>query len=121
VEPRLSAAGALTFDNAAVAAGLAAAPARYRATWSRFDNLTGVSQRLGESESVTTTLPAPAGLAAANGGIIEIAIAADSAQYPSWGQPARVYFRRADSAWRLIGLERLHDGPSPAAADGKSR
>jgi hypothetical protein len=122
VDPALSAAGALTFGNAAVAAAVAGAPSRYLATWSRFDNVTGATERIGESESATSPLAAPTNLTAANGGIIEVALAAESAQYPSWRQPVRIYFRRADSAWKLIGLERLHDGPpDPPVAGGKRR
>lgn len=122
IDPRLSAAGVLTFENAAVAAGFAAAPTRYRATWSRFDNIAGTSERIGESDGAQTSLTAPYGVTVANGGILEVAVTADSPQYPSWSQPVRVYFRRADSAWKLIGLERLHDGPPPPVAGiGKSR
>jgi hypothetical protein len=53
VNPRLDAAGQLTFENAAVAAGFAQAPVGYRAAWFRFDNATGATQPIGETRSAT--------------------------------------------------------------------
>ena len=70
VNPRLDAAGALTFDNAAVAAGFAEPPTEYRAAWSRFDNATGAAQPIAETRSATTTMPAPRGLPAATGSFV---------------------------------------------------
>lgn len=122
VDPRLGPAGELTFDNAAVAARFASAPATYRATWSRFDNATGTSQRIGDSESTTTTVAPPGGLPSGNGSIIDIAVAAVSAEHRSWSQPVHIYFRRIGATWKLIGLERLPDVvPPPASTEGKRR
>ena len=77
VNPRLDAAGALTFENAAVAAGVAEPPAEYRAAWSRFDNATGAAQPIGETRSATTTMPPPADLPAATGSFVQIDISAE--------------------------------------------
>jgi hypothetical protein len=108
VDPRLDG-GTLTFGNAAVSAGFAAAPARYLAVWSRFDNATGEKQRIAETESATTSMPAPPGLPAGDGGFIAVDISAESADHPSWREPIHVYFRRAAAGWTLVGLERLPD------------
>ena len=107
VDPRLDGTGALTFDNAAVRAGFAEAPAKYRAVWSRFDNAAGTSQRITETESATTSMTAPRDLPNAAGSYIQIDLSAESATNPSWREPVRVYFRRAASGWVLVGLERM--------------
>ncbi len=67
VNPRLDAAGSLTFDNAAVAAGFAEPPTEYRAAWSRFDNATGATQPIADTRSATTTMQPPRDLPAAVG------------------------------------------------------
>jgi hypothetical protein len=108
VDPRLDG-GTLTFGNAAVSAGFAAAPTRYRAVWSRFDNATGEKQRIAETESATTSMSAPPGLPAGDGGFIAVDISAESTDHPSWREPIHVYFRRAAAGWTLVGLERLPD------------
>jgi hypothetical protein len=118
VNPRLDAGGQLTFENAAVAAGFAATPSTYRATWSRFDNATGETARIGETESGTTMVMAPANLPAAPGSYLEVDIAADSAAQPSWRDPVRAYFRRTPGGWTLVGLERLPQKIEPAPESG---
>jgi hypothetical protein len=107
VNPHLDVDGALTFDNAAVAAGFAEPPSEYRAAWSRFDNATGTAQGIGDTRNATTTHHAPRGLPSATGSFVEIDISTDSTAYPSWRQPVRAYFCRTDRGWKLVGLERL--------------
>jgi hypothetical protein len=107
VNPRLDAGGRLTIENAAVAAGAAKAPSGYRAAWFLFDNATGETKPLSETQSATATIAAPAGLPAAAGSMVAIDIAADSAEHPVWKQPVRTYFRRTATGWTLVGLERL--------------
>ena len=106
VNPRLDA-GVLSFDNAAVAAGYAKPASEYRAAWSRFDNATGATQKIADTQSPGTTMPAPAGLPAEADSFIQIEIASVSAEQPSWAQPVRVFFRRTATGWVLVGLERL--------------
>jgi hypothetical protein len=112
VDPRLDAGGRLTFDNAAVAAGVASGPVTYRASWFRFDNATNETQPLSATESSTTTIQAPSGLPAGSGSFVAVDLSAESEGHPSWKRPIRTYFRREAEGWKLVGLERLPDAPS---------
>jgi hypothetical protein len=115
VNPRLDASGSLTFDNAAVAAGFAETPSRYLATWSRFDNSTGETTRIGETQSSTAAMTSPANFSGPVGSFVEIDIAAENAAQPSWREPIRTYFRRTTTGWTLVGLERLPQTIAPTA------
>jgi hypothetical protein len=112
VDPRLSPAGQLQFENAAVAAHVADAPAAYHAVWSHFDNATGETRQIAETQSTTTTMQAPAGVPTGADRFIEVRLWADSAQHPVWHQPIHTYFRREASGWKLVGLERMPAGPA---------
>jgi hypothetical protein len=112
VDPRLDAAGQLTFANAAVAAGVAEAPTEYHAAWFRFDNATAGTQPIGETRGATASMAAPATLSSiAQGGFVAIDLSAESAAHPSWRQPVRAFFRRSSAGWKLVGLERLPAAP----------
>jgi hypothetical protein len=117
VKPTLDAKG-LTFENAAVAGGVAQGSAAYRASWMTFDNATGTTKPLSETKSATTTIPAPSGLPSS--GFIAVDIAADSDTYPTWKQPVRAYFRRDGGSWKLVGFERLPDKPPIAGMPQKA-
>lgn len=114
VSPGLDANGRLTFDNAAVAAGVAKAPTMYHASWMLFDNATDQTRPLSATESATTTIQAPAGLPTGSASMIAVDISADS-EYPAWKRPIRTYFRRTGGGWKLVGLERM---PENAPAKG---
>ena len=79
VNPRLDAKG-LTFGNAAVDGGVASGAVTYRASWMTFDNMTGATKPLSETNSATTTIAAPGGLPSS--GFVAVDIAADSAGLP---------------------------------------
>jgi hypothetical protein len=113
VEPRLDG-QRLTFENAAVAAGVAEAPQGYRAEWFEFDNATGSTRPLAVTTGSTTTVDAPRELPGAPGAIVLVELSADSSIHPSWGRPIRTYFRREAEGWKWIGLERLSDVTSGA-------
>jgi hypothetical protein len=81
--------------------------ATYRASWALFDNATGQTRPLSETQSTTTTIEAPSGLPTAAGSFIEVSISADNPAYPTWKQPIRTHFRRQSDGWKLVGLERL--------------
>lgn len=102
-DPVLDAGGGLRFGNAAVDAGVAAAPAGYRAAWSAFDNATGQSSPIVETEGAASPLPVPA-LPAVDFVKIEIRAIGGPAQ---WQVPVTAYFRRQSGAWRLVGFERM--------------
>jgi len=104
VNPRLET-GGLTFENAAVAAGVAKEPTSYRASWMRFDNNTGTTTPISETTSTSTTIAAPRDLPSS--GFVAVDVAADSAEHASWKVPVRAYFRQDGGAWKLVGFERL--------------
>jgi hypothetical protein len=106
VSPRLDTSGRLTFDNAAFAAGVMPVPVTYRASWSLFDNATGNTRPLSNTESATTTIDPPASLPTGAGSMIAVDISGDSQPYPTWRQPVRTHFRREGGGWKLVGLER---------------
>ena len=109
VDAILSPARVLTFRNAATDAGVAAAPSRYQAVWFTFENATSESRRLGESSGTETRLTAPEGVPESDGSFVRVDVSASSAEHPAWAVPARLYFKRTDGAWRLVGLERQPD------------
>jgi hypothetical protein len=121
VSPGLDANGRLTFENAAVAAGVASGPATYRASWLRFDNATGETQPIAETRSSTTSIDAPTGLPTGAGTFVAVDIAVDSAGYPTWVRPVRTYFQRQAGGWKLVGLERMPDAPSSTAAAAQQK
>jgi hypothetical protein len=102
VNPRLGPKG-LTFENAAIAAGVAQGPVVYRAAWMNFDNATGLVTLLAHTTSETTALAAPL----PRNGFVAVDITAHAEMNPAWTHPLRVYFRREAERWALVGLERL--------------
>jgi hypothetical protein len=119
VSPRLDANNRLTFENTAVAAGVAKGALTYRASWALFDNATGQTRPLSETQSATTTIEAPSGLPTAAGSFIEVSISADNPLYPTWKEPIRSHFRRQSDGWKLVGLERLPETLSAGRAAQK--
>ena len=102
----LSDAGSLTFENPAVRAGYAAAPkGGYEATWASFNNGTGESTPIGSPVTAgEERVPAPSGIAAAQ--LLQVSIRAIDPAHAPWSVPVKVYFRRAQNAWQLVGVER---------------
>jgi hypothetical protein len=119
IDPVLSAAGVLTFGNAAVERGLAPAPDSYVAVWSTFDNATGTSTRIAETAG-RDRLEAPSGVPSAPGSYVKVALSAVSKSHPAWVQPIEVYFRRIATGWKLVGLERMPNQSAPARGAQKA-
>jgi hypothetical protein len=99
-------AGMLTFRNAAVDADVAAAPAGYRARWSRYDNATGAGDPLGETTGREPRLPIATGLPRNDGAFIKVELSAFGARYATWEAPVNAYFRLRGGSWKLVGFER---------------
>ena len=106
VNAALSPRGVLTFENAAVAARAADAPAGYASTWSLFDNDTGQSRPLGEGRGNRPEIDAPAPLPEGSGAIVQVDVRAEGAGPAAWQRPVHLFFRRSASGWTLVGLDR---------------
>jgi hypothetical protein len=101
--------GELTFENAAVTAGVAAEPDQgYIVHWLAFDNTTDTSSVLGSPTATRNGQSrAPVALPSSPGSFVKVQVAAASHEHPSWAVPVEAFFRRSASGWTLIGLERL--------------
>ena len=108
----------LSFENAAIAAGVAEGPVSYTASWMEFDNATSATKPLSETKSDTTRIALPNGLPAS--GFVAVDIAAASEKYPTWKQPVRAYFRRDGGSWTLVGFERQPEQLSSARTAQKA-
>jgi hypothetical protein len=124
VDPRLDSGGMLTFANAAAGMAADAADVRYEAVWSRFDNATGETSRIGDTTATSTTMPPPGPLLHARGDFIQIDIRAVSKAHPEWRRPIRTHFRLTSEGWKLVGLERLpetRESARSSRASGETR
>jgi hypothetical protein len=103
----LSVDGRLSFQNAAVNAGVAGArPAGYRVAWARFDNNTGDTEPIGERTiSSDEAAYAPGRLPDTPGTFVCIRVDAVGRTAEA-SAPVRAYFRRTADAWKLVGLQR---------------
>jgi hypothetical protein len=107
VDFALSPDGRLSFENAAIKAGVAAAPpAGYRLEWAHFDNQTAAATSIGET-TVKEPGPsaAPTALNSQPGSFVRVRISVLAPAVASW-RPVDVYFRRGDEGWALVGLDR---------------
>ena len=101
--------GVLTFENAAVKSGVAKAPASYAASWSEFDNTTGAMRPLGETKGSGESVPAVSSLPVTLGTFVTVEVRAVDPPHSSWTKPVRTTFRRMESGWKLVGLERMEE------------
>jgi hypothetical protein len=106
VDAKLDASGALTFENAAVAAGVATPTASYTFTWSAFDNATGATT--GPQENTRTTEPRANAPAAILEGarFVRVAVRTAHPDHPAWEAPVSFTFRRTDNGWQTVGIDR---------------
>jgi hypothetical protein len=107
-EPRLSADGMLTFENAAVAARIASPAAGYTLSWARFDNATGTTAGSPvETRAADTRASAPpAVLKGAE--FVTVSVRTTHAEFPQWDAPVTFTFRRnSATGWDAVGLDRV--------------
>lgn len=112
VDAALARDGRLSFRNAAVTHGVAAAPSTYTVTWHTFDNGDGRVERLGETTGAADGVAAPSGLPASAGAFVRADIAAVGGAHPSWAAPVHAYFKRTADGWKWIGFDRLPGAPA---------
>jgi hypothetical protein len=106
VNPQLTSAGLLTFQDAAVDAGVANASASYMAQWFAFDNALNENRFLGESSGTRSNLGSPVPLPVDDDAYLRVDVSAGSARR-SW-ELVTMFFRNTEQrGWQLIGLERF--------------
>lgn len=122
VDPVLDARG-LTFRNAAVDAGVAAAPGGYDVAWYAFDNATGAHRAVGGITRVAAGAAAALPAALAREPFVMAAVRvpeSDAAESRRGAGPVRLYFRLQSGQWQPVGIERHH--PSlPQSGDSAPR
>jgi hypothetical protein len=107
---RLSANGELTFENAAVQAGVAAPPrGGYEISWSYFDNATGAVTPIANPAVVSGERGQAPALRASPETFVRARVRAIDAPVPGWA-PVDATFRRTAEGWKLMGLDRLGGG-----------
>jgi hypothetical protein len=101
--------GALSFENAAVRAGVATEPEQgYIVHWAAFDNTTGETRALGSPTATRVgQSQAPVALPSSPGSFVKVEIAAAAPGHPAWVVPVEAFFRRSANGWTLVGFERL--------------
>jgi hypothetical protein len=106
VNPALSDEGELTFENAAVTAGVATPAASYTVDWSTYDNESGRLTPVGARETMTEPrVQAPAAILNAPAYVCAT-IGIVHPDYPRWAEPVQLYFIRDGVRWKPVGLVR---------------
>jgi len=107
VDARLDASGVLTFENVAVASGVATPKAAYTFTWSAFDNIAGSTT--GRQEETRATEPRTTAPSAILEGarFVRVAVRSAHPDHPAWDAPVTFTFRRTDNGWQAVGIDRM--------------
>ena len=110
-DARLSSAGVLEFENAAVSARAASPASRYTFKWSRFDN--AANQSIGDPVETTATETRSAAPAEVLNGAeyVMVAVRTTHPDFPGWEMPVTFTFRRASNGWQTVGVERSVPAP----------
>lgn len=119
--------GRLTFDNAAVRAGVARPDRRYDVRWWRLDNRTGerdeIAGAAAELEEAEVALPDdPWGPADEHGLRYAVAeISTDNPGFPHWERPVVVTLRANGETAEVVGVRRPTEMPAEAGTtDGEA-
>ena len=109
--------GELTFENAAVDAGIATPPQSYRLEWSRFDNATGtatpvmvsgvVGGVVGRTETGVTLPRFEVPQMLRDAAFLRVSVRTIHPDYPAWSHPVTFTFRRNGTQWETVGLDRI--------------
>jgi hypothetical protein len=106
VDPALDGSGVLTFGNAAVAVSAATPPDGYAIQWRHFDNFGGPGRTIGaELRLVQPRANAPVDQLHGRE-FVSVTIRTLHPDYPHWGDPVPVYFRRTAEGWQPVGIDR---------------
>ena len=97
--------GVLTFRNLAIETKTATPGRGYKVAWARFDNATGTATPVGEPQVLSETRGA-APREALSGDFVQAALTGDHPTHTGWATPTTVVFRRAGTAWTLVGVDR---------------
>jgi hypothetical protein len=97
--------GVLTFRNIAVETKTATPGRGYKVAWARFDNATGMATAVGEPQIVSEAR-ATAPREALSGAFVQATLTGDHPTHTGWATPTTVVFRRAGTAWTLVGVDR---------------
>jgi hypothetical protein len=117
VNARIGPDGVLTFENAAVDAGIATPPQSYRFELSRFDNATGTATPVlvGGIVGGIVERRGPSGVAQPrfevdrflrDAAYLRVSVQTMHPDYPGWASPVTFTFRRNDTQWETVGLDR---------------
>jgi hypothetical protein len=106
----------LTFRNAAVDAGVAAAPLAYAVAWRSLDATTGRSMAFGVTEASVPRMAAPEAVLSTAHSHVGISVTAAGGP-ESWSAPAHAVFRRDPHGWTLVGFQRVPTGNPPARTE----
>ena len=107
---------ALTFENAAVDAGIATPPQSYQVEWFRFDNATGTSTPdavggvvggiVGQTETGVTFPRFEMPQTLRDAPFVRVSVSTIHPDYPAWSNPVTFTFRRNGTQWETVGLDR---------------
>lgn len=106
----------LSWDNAAIRVGAAAADPHYVVHWSSFDNHSGEETLLSDSETDASSVPVPAGGWSAPDAFgyryLRGRISTHHPDYPWWEEPVLVTLRdKGEEGIDIVGIERPREMP----------